>query len=150
MSWSSAFSTDTSNITFQWPWSAAACSAFSARYAASSPVTSNVLGVNAEDGSADANGTDPAGTPETYKADEIVGFFSPAAGVTPAAAEMIRKALGNSKLPGSDSLASVGLMGYGRMALAADPGDLDAFQPPQSALGANATVLELPKQGRRP
>ena len=88
VSWSSAFSTDTPNITFQWQWSAAVYSSFSATYATSSPLNSNVLGVNAEDGSADADGTDPAGTPETYKADEIIGFFSQAAGVTPAAAEM--------------------------------------------------------------
>ena len=96
--WSSAFSTDTANITLQWQWSAGVYTAFNSCYAFqntnnsgpcyNSASNSNVLGVNAEDGSADTNGTDPAGTPETYKQDDVIGFFSAAAGVTPAAAEM--------------------------------------------------------------
>jgi len=88
VNWSSAFSTDTPYITLQWQWSAGVYTALSTTYATTSPVNSNVLGVNAEDGSADTNGTDPAGTPETYKQDEVIGFFSASAGVTPAAAEM--------------------------------------------------------------
>jgi hypothetical protein len=88
VNWSAAFSTDTPYITLQWQWSAGVYTALSTTYATTSPVNSNVLGVNAEDGSADTNGTDPAGTPETYKQDEVIGFFSASAGVTPAAAEM--------------------------------------------------------------
>lgn len=98
VTWSSAFSTDTPNITLQWQWSAGLYAAFNSCYAFqntnstaacySSVSNSNVLSVNPEDGSADTNGTDPAGTPETYKSAEIIGLFSPAAGVTPAAAEM--------------------------------------------------------------
>jgi hypothetical protein len=58
-----------------------------------------VLGVNPEDGTADLNGTDPAGTPETYKTfvnfgatggggTNYTGYFSPVAGVVPTVAPM--------------------------------------------------------------
>ena len=58
-----------------------------------------MLGVNAEDGSADTNGTDPAGTPETYKTSVVfgatgggltnyTGFLSSGAGVVPTIAPM--------------------------------------------------------------
>ena len=82
----------------QWQWGAAVYnSSFSPTYATSS--NSNVLGVNTEDGSADANGTDPAGTPETYKASVVfgatgggltnyTGFLSSGAGVVPTIAPM--------------------------------------------------------------
>jgi hypothetical protein len=86
VSWSTAFSTDTANLTFQWQWSAGVYSSFSTTYAQSG--NTNLLGVNPEDGSADINGTDPAGTPETYKKSEVIGFFSSASGVAAAAAEM--------------------------------------------------------------
>ena len=99
VNWSAAFSTDTPNITFQWGWTAGVynssfgggtCPAGAAcpvsTYASSS--NSNLLGVNPEDGSADTNGTDPAGTPETYKQDEVIGFFSAPAGVAAAPAEV--------------------------------------------------------------
>jgi len=86
VSWSTAFSTDTPNLTFQWQWSAGVYSSFSTTYAQSG--NTNMLGVNPEDGSADINGTDPAGTPETYKKNEVIGFFSAASGVAAAAAEM--------------------------------------------------------------
>jgi hypothetical protein len=98
VSWSAAFSTDTSNITLQWEGNAGVYGTFNPCYAYqntnssgacyNAASNSNVLGVNAEDGAADTNGNDPAGTPETFKPNEIIGFFSPAAGVTPAAAEM--------------------------------------------------------------
>jgi hypothetical protein len=98
ISWSTAFSTDTPNITFQWQWSAGTYSSFSPCYAYqntnsggacySATSNSNVLKVNPEDGSADPYGTDPAGTPETYKQNEVIGFFSAPAGVAAAAAEM--------------------------------------------------------------
>jgi hypothetical protein len=97
--WSAAFSTDIPGVTLHWQWGAAVYSSFSAAYATTSPSNTNVLGVNAEDGSADTNGTDPAGTPETYKASVIfgatgggltsyTGYFSPAAGVVPTIAPM--------------------------------------------------------------
>jgi hypothetical protein len=58
-----------------------------------------VLGVNAEDGTANMNGTDPAGTPETYKTSVIfgatggglpnyIGYLTPGAGVVPTVAPM--------------------------------------------------------------
>ena len=71
VAWSAAFTTDSPGVTLQWQWGAAVYTSLSATYATTS--NSNVLGVNAEDGSADANGTDPAGTPETYKASVIFG-----------------------------------------------------------------------------
>jgi hypothetical protein len=97
VTWSAAFTTDTPGVTLQWQWGAAVYSSFSTIYATSS--NNNVLGVNAEDGSADTNGTDPAGTPETYKASVIfggtgggwnnyTGYFSPRAYVIPTAAPM--------------------------------------------------------------
>ncbi len=98
ISWSTAFSTDTPNITFQWQWSAGTYTSFNPCYAYQSTNSggacynatsnSNVLNVNPEDGSADLYGTDPAGTPEAYKQNEVIGFFSAPAGVAAAAAEM--------------------------------------------------------------
>lgn len=87
-------STDTPGITLQWQWGAAVYSSFSTTYATTGPSNTNVLGVNAEDGSADPNGTDPAGTPETYKGsllfgatdgglNSYIGFLTPGAGVVP-------------------------------------------------------------------
>ena len=93
VSWSAAFSTDTSGISLQWQWGAAVYSSlFNPIYALSS--NTNALGVNAEDGSADTNGTDPAGTPETYKSSVLfgatgggltnyTGYLSSGAGVVP-------------------------------------------------------------------
>ena len=98
VSWSAAFSTDTPGVTLQWQWGAAVySSSFNPTYATSS--NSNVLGVNVEDGSADTNGTDPAGTPETYKTSVVfgatgggltnyTGFLSSGAGVVPTTAPM--------------------------------------------------------------
>jgi hypothetical protein len=99
VAWSASFSTDTPGITLQWQWGAAVYKSFSTTYATTTPVNSNVLGVNAEDGSADMNGTDPAGTPESYKASltfgatggggtNYTGYFSPGAGVVPTVAPM--------------------------------------------------------------
>ncbi len=65
VTFSAAFSTDTPGITMQWQWNAAVYTQFSNTYATTT--NSNVLGVNSEDGTANANGTDPAGTPETCK-----------------------------------------------------------------------------------
>jgi len=90
--WSAAFTTDTPGVTLQWQWGAAVYTSFNITNAISG--NSNVLGVNAEDGSANTNGTDPAGTPETYKTSVIfggtgggwknyTGFFSPRAYVIP-------------------------------------------------------------------
>jgi hypothetical protein len=97
--WSSSFSTDTPGITLQWQWGAAVYSSLSTTYATTTPSNTNVLGVNAEDGSANMNGTDSAGTPETYKQDlsfggtgggltNYTGFFSTGAGVVPTIAPM--------------------------------------------------------------
>jgi hypothetical protein len=97
VTWSAAFSTDIPGVTLHWQWGAAVYTSFGTTYATGT--NANVLGVNAEDGSADANGTDPAGTPETYKASVIfgatgggltnyTGYFSPAAGVVPTIAPM--------------------------------------------------------------
>jgi hypothetical protein len=71
VSWSAAFSTDIPGITLQWQWGAAVYTSLSTTYATST--NSNALGVNPEDGVADPNGSDPAGTPETYKADVVFG-----------------------------------------------------------------------------
>ncbi|HEX5234993.1 MAG TPA: Ig-like domain repeat protein [Silvibacterium sp.] len=97
LSWSAAFSTDTP-LTFQWQWSAGVYSTLGSCYAYqntnsaapcySSTSNSNVLNVNPEDGTADLHGTDPAGTPENDKQNEVIGFFSAPAGVVAAAAEM--------------------------------------------------------------
>jgi len=95
--WSASFSTDTPNVNLQWQWSAAVYTSFGNSYATNS--NTNVLGVNAEDGSANTNGTDPAGTPETYKAAVIfgatgggltnyTGYRSSAAAVVPTIAPM--------------------------------------------------------------
>jgi hypothetical protein len=98
VTWSAAFTTDAPGVTLQWQWGAAVYpSSLGSTYATSG--NSNVLGVNAEDGSADANGTDLAGTPETYKTSVIFGAtggggmnytgnFSPGAGVVPTIAPM--------------------------------------------------------------
>ena len=71
VSWSAAFSTDTPGITLQWQWGASVYSSFSTTYATTT--NSNALGVNPEDGTADPNGKDAAGSPETYKADVVFG-----------------------------------------------------------------------------
>jgi hypothetical protein len=95
--WSASFSTDIPGVTLHWQWGAAVYTSLSTTYATGS--NANVLGVNAEDGSADQNGTDPAGTPENYKQYLIfgatgggltsyTGYFSPAAGVVPTIAPM--------------------------------------------------------------
>ncbi|HKR27531.1 MAG TPA: choice-of-anchor D domain-containing protein [Acidobacteriaceae bacterium] len=90
VTWSGAFSTDTPGITLQWQWNAQVYTQFSQTYATST--SNNVLGVNAEDGSADAFGTDPAGTPETYKPNATFGatdgYFSAASGVVPTVAQV--------------------------------------------------------------
>jgi hypothetical protein len=100
VAWSTSFSTDTPGITLQWQWGAAVYNQFSTTYATPAPsANSNVLGVNAEDGTADSNGTDPAGTPETYKASVIfgatgggltnyTGYLTSGAGVVPTVAPM--------------------------------------------------------------
>jgi len=109
VTWSAAFTTDAPGVTLQWQWGAAVYTSLNTCYAYqnsnsssacyNSTSNSNVLGVNAEDGSADANGTDAAGTPETYKASVILGatggggtnytgYFSPGAGVVPTIAPM--------------------------------------------------------------
>ena len=79
--WSAAFSTDTPGISFQWQWGAAVYSAFSS--------TQSSLGVKAIDTA------DPAGTPENYKTDLIlggtgagpIGMYMGIAGVVPTIAE---------------------------------------------------------------
>jgi hypothetical protein len=90
VNWSAAFSTDTPGITLQWQWSATVYSSFGSSYATST--NNNLLGVNAEDGSADAYGTDPAGTAETYKQYETfggtLGYLSAGSGVVPTVAQM--------------------------------------------------------------
>jgi hypothetical protein len=97
VTWSASYSTDTPGVTFQWQWGAAVYSPFSSTYATSTtPANTNVLGVNAEDG---VPGSDPAGTPETYKTSVIAGatggggtnytgYLSAAAGVVPTVAPM--------------------------------------------------------------
>lgn len=90
VTWSAAFSTDTPGITLQWQWNAQVYTQFSQTYATTT--NANVLGVNAEDGSADAYGTDPAGTPESYKPYATFGatdgYFSAASGVVPTVAQV--------------------------------------------------------------
>ena len=90
VTWSASFSTDTPGITLQWQWNAEVYTSFSETYATST--NNNVLGVNGEDGSADAYGTDPAGVPETYKADATFGatdgYFSATSGVVPTVAQV--------------------------------------------------------------
>ena len=97
VAWSASYSTDTPGITLQWQWGAAVYSSLSSTYATTSPVNSNVLGINSEDGSANMYGTDPAGTPEFYKASvtfgatgggltNYTGYLTPAAGVVPTVA----------------------------------------------------------------
>jgi hypothetical protein len=97
VAWSASYSTDTPGITLQWQWGAAVYNSFSSTYATSAtPPNTNVLGVNAEDG---VPGSDPAGTPETYKTFVIAGatggggtnytgYLSAAAGVVPTVAPM--------------------------------------------------------------
>jgi len=96
VAWSASYSTDTPGITLQWQWGAAVYNSFSATYATTTPSNTNVLGVNAEDGTA---GSDPAGTPETYKSSVIfgatggggtnyTGYLSAAAGIVPTVAPM--------------------------------------------------------------
>jgi hypothetical protein len=97
VTWSAAFTTDSPGVTLQWQWGAAVYSSFSTTYATTS--NSNILSVNAEDGSADSNGTDPAGTPEAYKGSVVfggtggglanyTGYLSSGAGVVPTIAPM--------------------------------------------------------------
>ena len=97
VSWSAAFSTDTPGVTLQWQWGAAVYTSLSTAYATSG--SNNVLQVNPEDGTADQNSTDPAGTPETYKSSvtfggtgggltNYSGFLSTGAGVVPTIAPM--------------------------------------------------------------
>jgi hypothetical protein len=63
--WSAAFSTDTPGVTLQWQWAAAVYTQFNTTYG--TPSNNNVLGVNPVDNS------DPAGTPESYKASLAIG-----------------------------------------------------------------------------
>ena len=97
VSFSTSFSTDSPGLTLNWQWGAAVYSSFSTSYATTT--NNNVIGVNAEDGSADTNGADPAGTAENYKANVVfggtgggltnyTGFLSVAAEVLPTAAPM--------------------------------------------------------------
>ncbi|HEV2279211.1 MAG TPA: choice-of-anchor D domain-containing protein [Acidobacteriaceae bacterium] len=90
VTWSAAFSTDTPGITLQWQWNAQVFTQFSQTYATTT--NTNVLGVNAEDGAADAYGIDAAGTPETYKPNATFGatdgYFSAASGVVPTVAQV--------------------------------------------------------------
>jgi len=94
---SASFSTDTPGVALQWQWGAAVYALLSTTYATST--NNNVLGINAEDGAADVNGTDPAGTTETYKQyvtfgatggglTNYTGFLSTGAGVVPTIAPM--------------------------------------------------------------
>jgi hypothetical protein len=112
VTWSAAFSTDTQGVTLQWQWGAAVynnnpplypplCSSAGAAGVCSSSSyaaggNSNVLGVNAEDGT---TGSDPAGTPETYRTSVVfgatgggwtnyTGYWSAGAGVVPTIAPM--------------------------------------------------------------
>jgi len=99
VAWSTSFSTDTPGITLQWQWAAAVYSSFSSTYATASPLNTNLLAVNAEDGSANMYGTDSAGTPEAYRTallfgatggggTNYTGYFTPGAGVVPTVAPM--------------------------------------------------------------
>jgi len=65
VTWSGAFSTDTQGINLQWQWGAAVYTQFGTAYATVG--NTNLLGVNPEEGSANTNSPDPAGTPESYK-----------------------------------------------------------------------------------
>ncbi|HET9407547.1 MAG TPA: Ig-like domain repeat protein [Candidatus Sulfotelmatobacter sp.] len=90
VTWSSSYSTDTPGVTLQWQWAAGVYTSLNTTYATST--NSNVLGVNPEDGSGNAYGSDPAGTPEAYKQFATFGatggFFSAASGVVPTVAQM--------------------------------------------------------------
>jgi hypothetical protein len=90
VTFSAAFSTDTPGITLQWQWNAGVFKQFSTTYANTG--NSNLLTVNAEDGPANANGTDPAGTPEAFKQYATFGatggFFSSASGIVPTVAQV--------------------------------------------------------------
>lgn len=90
VTFSAAFSTDTPGIRLQWQWNVAVYSQFSGTYATTS--NSNQLGVNSEDGTANANGTDPAGAPEIYKLYATFratgGSFSSASGLVPSVAQV--------------------------------------------------------------
>jgi len=105
VTWSAAFTTDTTGVNLLWQWGAAvyntsinACYAYQNTSSSStcynSTSNTNVFGVNAEDGSADMYGTDPASTPETYKQYVVfgaagggganyIGYLSSGAGVVP-------------------------------------------------------------------
>jgi hypothetical protein len=89
MTWSAAFSTDSPGITFQWQWAAAEYTTFSAVYG--NGTNTNILGVVPVDG------TDPAGTPASFKAfltdggsggggTNWTGFYVGSAGVAPTTA----------------------------------------------------------------
>jgi hypothetical protein len=90
VTFSASFSTDTPGITLEWQWSAGVYTQLGATYAAGT--NNNVLGVNPEDGSADAFGTDPAGTPESFKGYATYGatggYFSAPSGVVPTVAQV--------------------------------------------------------------
>jgi hypothetical protein len=94
LTFSGAFSTDTPGISLQWQWNASVYTSFSTTapspYATST--NNNVLGVNPDEGSADKYGTDPAGTPKSYKQYATFGatggYFSVASGVTPTVAQV--------------------------------------------------------------
>ncbi len=81
VTWSAAFSTSTTGISFNWQWGAAVYNSFTNNYSS--------LTVNPVDGS------DPAGTPQNYKANLIFGATGPGytglyvgtAGVVPTIAE---------------------------------------------------------------
>jgi MBG domain (YGX type)/YDG domain/Bacterial Ig-like domain (group 3)/Invasin, domain 3/Kelch motif len=103
-----AFSTDTPGISLQWQWGASVynnsafntiCTSLDPASGACAGTTYPGLSVNPEDGSADAHGTDAAGTPEAVKQDVIfggtgggltnyTGYFSSGAGVVPTIAPM--------------------------------------------------------------
>jgi hypothetical protein len=90
VTWSASFSTDTLGITLQWQWSAGVYTQLGTTYASST--NNNVLGVNPEDGSADTHGTDPAGTPESFKGFATFGttggYFSAPGGIVPTVAQV--------------------------------------------------------------
>ena len=97
VTWSTSFSTDTPGLTLQWQWGAAVYNSLSTAYATGA--NNNVLGVNPEDGSADTNGSDLAGTPEADKSSVVfggtgggltnyTGYLSSGAGVVPTIAPM--------------------------------------------------------------
>jgi hypothetical protein len=98
VTFSASFTTDTPGVTLQWQWGAAVySSSFITTYANSG--TSNLLGVNPEDGSANLHGADAAGTPEAFKNNVVfggtgggltnyTGYLSTAAGVVPTLAPL--------------------------------------------------------------